>query len=479
MMLSSLLGFVIKIENPAYPVAMAISGCVCGLTGSLLVFMTRRMQARESFSEALMFLVLFWLVIPVFAAIPYLALGVSTSFVAAYFEAVSAFTTTGASAIDLSEFTKFRELFASNEPANVNYSELPHTLVIFRSLLQWGGGVMVATFAVVILAALNLQGTGVHRSVLFTFRKGELFRHLASVVKVIGAIYLAVSATCFVCLLLSGTAIFEAFCLSLTSVATGGLTPSDKPLDFYVNHVGLLALCVSCLLGAFNVAVLWDVARNLNWADMRRLLINVEHRSLLVVTGLLIVIAGIYTDFHHMTTVIPEAIFFATSTGYDYHVIGVEMVPPVILIALALVGGSALSTTGGLKLIRVLLLFKHLDTDMDRLTHPSRVVPVIFNSQPLPDKAFLSLWMYFFGYTLVFAAGIMALAMTGMEFPVAVAGSAASVSNMGPLLPATLPNYGYGAYTSSQMAISCALMLIGRVEVLAAFAFLSPRLWSS
>lgn len=457
MIISSLLGF--ALGEPDAAIATAISGAICGLVGFLLSFITRGMQARESFSEALMFLVLFWLVIPLFAAIPYLALGVADSYVAAYFEAVSAFTTTGASALE--------------------HDVIPRTLHVFRSLLQWGGGVIVATFAVVILAALNLQGTGVHRSILFTFRKGELFQHLANVVKVIATIYLAISTICFVFLLLSGTAIFEAFCLSMTAVATGGLTPSGEPLDFYVGNIGLIALCVSCLLGAFNVAVVWDVIRNLTWADFKRLFLNVEHRALFVVVGVLIITAGFYTDFRHMATVMPEAIFFATSAGYDQNVIGVEMVPPVILISLALVGGSALSTTGGLKLIRVLLLFKHLDTDMDRLTHPSRVVPVIFRAQPLPDQAFLSIWMYFFGYTLVFGAGIMALAMTGMEFPVAVAGSAASVSNMGPLLPATLPNYDYGSFTMAQMAISSMLMLIGRVEVLAAFAFLSPRLWTS
>lgn len=457
MVLASLIGLAMGEQVPV--VSMAAGAIACALIGCIMVFTTRGMHAKESFSEALMFLVLFWAVIPLFAAIPYMATGVTETAISAYFEAVSALTTTGASALDP--------------------DEIPRTIHIFRSLLQWSGGVLVATFAVVILAALNLQGTGVHRSVLFTFRKGELFKHLSGVVKVIGSIYLVVSAFCFVFLLLSGTPIFEALCLSLTSVSTGGLTPRGEPLDFYVKGFGVFALCLSCLLGAFNVAVLWDFVRNMTWRDFRRFFNNVEHRALFAIIGFLIVLACFYTDFHHVTTVIPEAVYFATSTGYDQHVIGVEMLPPVILISLALIGGSALSTTGGLKLIRILLLFRHLDTDLDRLTHPSRVVPVVFRSQSLPDNAFLSLWMYFFGYTLVFALGIMAMAATGMEFPTAVASSAASVSNFGPLLTATQPPYGYEAFTSTQMTISAVLMLIGRVEVLAIFAFLSPRLWVS
>ncbi len=457
MVLSALLGM--ALGETAAPLSLATGAIGCALIGCIMVLTTRGMRAKESFSEALMFLVVFWLVIPVFAAIPYVSTGVSSTAISAYFEAVSAFTTTGASALDP--------------------SEIPRTIHVFRSLLQWSGGVVVATFAVVILAALNLQGTGVHRSVLFTFRKGELFAHLASVFKVVGAIYLTISMVCFVFLIMSGTGIFEAFCLALTSVATGGLTPRGEPLDFYVRGIGLFALCISCLLGAFNVAVLWDIVRNMTWRDFRRFFTNVEHRTLFGIIAFLIVLACIYTDFHHVTTVIPEAVFFATSTGFDQHVIGVEMLPPVILIALALIGGSALSTTGGLKLIRVLLLFRHLDTDMSRLTHPSRVVPVVFRAQSLPDNAFLSLWMYFFGYTLVFAGGIMALAATGMDFPFAVASSAASVSNMGPLLAATQAPFGFESFTETQMVISSSLMLIGRVEVLAIFAFMSPRLWVS
>ena len=110
------------------------------------------------------------------------------------------------------------------------------------------------------------------------------------------------------------------------------------------------------------------------------------------------------------------------------------MIPPVILIALALVGGSALSTAGGVKLIRILLLFRHFETDLLRLTHPSRTVPVVFRGQVIPDEAFLSIWMYFFGYTFVFGMGILSLSAVGLDFETAVTASAASLSNMGPLL---------------------------------------------
>ncbi len=459
MVLTAMLGLALRETDLA--ISFGASTIGASMLGALLVFSTRQMPARESFSEALILLVLFWLIMPALIAIPFLFSGVASTNIQAYFEAVSSLTTTGASTLDP--------------------DVIPKTIHVWRSLCQWLGGVVVATFAVVILAALNLKGTGVHRSMLFTFRKGELFQHLASVVSVIAGIYFVISFFCFCGLIMGGTPVFDAFCLSMTSVSTGGFTPRSDGLEAYVGGIGLFALCLSCLLGAFNVSIIWDVFRNRSLTDIKRLFADVEHRALWVIIGILIVsgflIGGYYGDLRHVLTLVPEAIFFATSTGYEHQVLGVDMVSPVVLISLALIGGSALSTTGGLKLIRVLLLFKHLDTDMDRLTHPSRVVPVMFKKQRLPDSAFLSIWMYFFGYTLVFAGGILALSASGMDFPMSVTASAASVANMGPLLEATLPAYSYSGFTNFQLIISTLLMLIGRIEVLAALAILSPTLW--
>ena len=232
-----------------------------------------------------------------------------------------------------------------------------------------------------------------------------------------------------------------------------------------------------CLLGACNITVLWEVIRSRQIKILSLFVRDVEHRALgvlvIVVTGLGLVFTGV----QQFGTVLVEAIFFVSSAGFDYHVIGLEISPQGLLIALALIGGSALSTAGGVKLIRILLLFRHVETDLGRLTHPSRLIPVKFRGQVLPDEAFLSVWMYFFGYTMVFAAGILAFSIVGLNFDMAVAACAASLANIGPLLDMTLPPYSFDAFTDLQLFVSSVLMIMGRVEVLAAFAALSPGLW--
>ena len=431
-------------------ITFAILAILVGILGALLILLTHNTPSRETNADALLFLILFWLIMPLVTMMPFIMTGEAETFVQGYFESVSAITTTGASTLSA--------------------NGLSRTLLFWRSLLQWFGGLSAATFAVVILAALNLSGTGIHRSMLFTLKKGELFQRLIGIGRVIAILYFSLSALCFIGLALTGTPLFEALCLSLTSISTGGLTPRDGPLAAYVGPIGSLVLAVFCMAGAFSIAVVWDFVRTPGTRGVKPLYNNVEHRGLFVIIGLLIVLGIIFALPEEIATVLPEAIYFATSTGYDYHVIGIDMIPATPLIAIALIGGAALSTAGGVKIIRLLLLFRHLGTYLGRLSHPSRTIPVSFRGNVVPDRAFLSIWMYFLGFTLAFSAGIVLFGVSGIEFETAVAASAASIANMGPLLDTVMTGTSFADFKDSQLLLAASLMLVGRIEVLAAFA---------
>ncbi len=434
-----------------------ILAVITGIIGLIIAFIGQNAPTHETMRDALVFLVFFWLLVPLIASLPYLSLPEIHSFSLAYFEAASATTTTGASILN---------------PDNV-----PKTFLLWRSLLQWSGGVLVATFAVVILAALNLTGIGEHRSSLFTLRKGEIFSRLLSIGSLVALIYGLIAFVCFFFLVISGTAVFDALCLALSAISTGGLTPKNGVLADYVSGVGGLILAVTCLLGAANISVLWDVLRRRNLVTLREVFLNIEHRGMFAIVSILIIAGFLSTGASHLYTVFVEATYMASSTGFDYHVIGIDMVPSALLIAMVLIGGSALSTAGGLKIIRMLLLFRHLRTDLDRMSHPSRVMPVKFQGRTIDDKAFLSIWMYFFGYTLVFALGIIALGASGLEFTQAVSAGASALSNTGPLLAATNPEISYGDMNTLSISILTVIMLLGRIEILAVFAVVAPSFW--
>jgi len=440
-------------------VSLAAITFTIGLLGVVFIFTTHNTPARETNADALLFLLLFWIIVPAISAIPYLVLGAVNDPVSAYFEATSAFTTTGASAL--------------------NADDLPRSLLLWRSLIQWFGGVSVATFAVVILAALNLSGTGIHRSMLFTLKKGELFERLIAIGRVVAGIYVFFVGLCFILMVVSGTDAFSAICLSLSGVSTGGLMPKSGALASYINPVSASFLAIFCLIGALNISVIWDLLRLRKWRNLFSLIRTPEHRGLFVIVMFLSLFGLFSVGFNHAFTIIVESIYFVSTSGFDYNVIGLDMIPPVLLIATALIGGSALSTAGGVKMIRLLLLFRHLGTDLGRLSHPSRIVPVTFKKNLIPDRAFLSIWMYFFGYTLFFGLGILALGATGLAFEDSVTTSAASISNMGPLLPTTLPESGltYADFTAPQKIVSTIFMLVGRVEVLAVLILFTPSFW--
>ena len=438
---------------------MASLGIPVGVFGLLFVMLSSGSDTLESKAEIIVFLVLFWITVPIILSLPFRVLGASPTLLSAYFESVSAFTTTGATRL---------------VPDN-----LSRVLLFWRSLLQWAGGVSVATFAIVVLAAVNQTGTGVHRSILFTIKKGELFSRLLAIGRLVACIYLSISAIGFTLMALGGAPSFEALCLSLSGVSTGGLTPRAGPLQVYIPPFAALVLAIICVLGAMNIAIIWDFLRRRKFRDMLRLAASAEHRALFTLIGVLTIIALIFSDVSHLFDAILDSAFFASSTGFQYQVISLDMIPPAILITVALVGGCALSTAGGVKLIRMLLLFRHLSTELSRLSHPSRIVPVKFRSQTIPDAAFLSIWMYFFAYTLAFGVGISLMGVVGLPLDDAIASTAAGLSNVGPLLDLTLPESGltYADFTDGQMIIYIFMMILGRIEVLAAIALFMPNFW--
>lgn len=438
---------------------MIIAATSAFVIGAVLILMTVETPSRETNSDALAFLLLFWILMPIIAAIPFWLGDLEPGLTRGYFHAVSAITTTGANAYVT--------------------DSLSPTLIFWQSLLQFCGGVSVATFAVVILAALNLTGTGVHRSNLFTLQKGDLFPRLLGIGRVIMGIYLFIASVCFIFMTLSGAPVFDALCLSLTGVSTGGMAPRSDDLSVYIPRFAAFVLAVSCAFGAMNISVIWDVLRMRNWRNVRRLVLNIEHRTLFSIALVIAILGLFYVGVQNLFSLLLEAIFFVSSAGFIYDSISLELMPSVVLIAIALIGGSALSTAGGLKVIRIILLFKHLGTDISRMSHPSRVLPVRFKGRTIPDQAFLSIWMYFFGYTLAFGAGIVALGAVGLGFSDAATVSASALGNIGPLLPATLPVSGltWPEMTSLQMLISAVLMLIGRVEVLAVLVLMTPSFW--
>ena len=298
---------------------------------------------------------------PILSALPYAIYFPNLSAASVIFEGVGAITTSGASA-----FTA---------------SELPKILHIWRSLVQFIGGVATTSLAIVILASLNLTGIGIHKSILFTKEQDNILNRILWVSKDVFFIYLFIALLSAITLMLAGLVPYEALCLGLSGISTGGLSPIDQPLDTRMAPFGAFLFGLATLFGAMSFVVLHNNLRRRDRRSFISIFYQVENRALYVMIIILSVLGIYYIGFESVISLLIEALFFVSTAGFNYTLIGLEMIPPIILVTLTLIGGAALSTAGGVKIIRILLLFRQLQTDLYRLTHPSRVYPVKFQGQ--------------------------------------------------------------------------------------------------
>jgi len=131
-------------------------------------------------------------------------------------------------------------------------------------------------------------------------------------------------------MVITGTDAFTAICLSLTALSTGGLAPETGPLAGYVGRVSALILGIFCVIGAMNISVIWDLLRLRRLRNVMSMFKNVEHRGLIVMAALLSLFGLFYVGFNHAFTLVVESLYFVSTAGFDYNVIGIEMLPPVI-----------------------------------------------------------------------------------------------------------------------------------------------------
>ncbi|WP_022697812.1 TrkH family potassium uptake protein [Euryhalocaulis caribicus] len=427
-----------------------------GISGFLL---GRNLQTNTGPREGVAMLLLGWTIAPAIAAFGFLGQGAIIHFDDAFFEAMSAATTTGASLIDP--------------------DTAPRSIILWRGLLEWGGGYLSILMILVILVALNLTGPGVHRSTLFTLDKEGLFKRFSHITRVAGVIYGIVTLVTFIGLAVSGSTLFDAVCLALSAPATGGGAPRGAALPDYVSGAGLMVLGLALFAGSLNYALLWEAYRD---NVMRRdILRDPETRALsggILLIFVLLVFMSSGLSFGRLSIAFHDAAALISTSGRFADLEAMRALPPTLLMAAVLIGGSALSTAGGVKIIRVLLLVRHARAELRKLSHPSSIQLVHFRDRVVPDRTFVSLWIYFLGYTAVLGVLIVGIATMGEPLDIALPAAVATLSNAGPLLYATAAeNADFNQFTRGARAVMSAGMALGRMEVLAALAALAPGLW--
>ncbi|TVQ73007.1 MAG: potassium transporter [Chromatiaceae bacterium] len=434
---------------------------VLGLLLWLPVCRSRQdLRTRDGF----LIVVLFWTVLGLSGALPLsLSQAPSVSFTDAAFESMSGLTTTGATVL-------------------VGIDDLPESIRFYRQQLQWLGGMGIIVLAVAILPMIGVGGMQLYRAETpGPVKDTKLTPRIAETAKALWYIYLSLTVACASAYWLAGMNWFDAIGHSFSTVAIGGFSTYDASIGHFDNPVISMICVVFLLIAAINFAMHFMAWRT---RSLTHYLKEPEVRWFLGIMATLITVVIItllvQQHYDHWGDAVHHGIFQAVSIGstagfttQDFE--GWPVFLPVLLLMVAFIGGCAMSTGGGIKVIRFMLLIKQGYREVIRLIHPQALVPIKVGGKPVPDRVIDAVWGFFATYIALFALMMLTLMATGLDQVTAFSAVAATITNLGPGLGAVAENYA--AISDLAKWVLMFAMLLGRLEVFTLLVLLTPAFW--
>lgn len=433
------------------------------LGGFLLWFPVRNARGELKIRDGFLVTVLFWTVLGLFGSVPfYLAELPNLSFTDALFESVSGLTTTGATIL-------------------TGIDDLPKSILFYRQLLSWLGGMGIIVLAVAIMPMLGIGGMQLYRAEIpGPVKDSKLTPRIAETAKALWMIYATLTLVCALAYWIAGMSLFDAISHSFSTVAIGGFSTHDASIGYF-DSVAIELICVFFMIvSAFNFALHFFAWRHRSvWHYLK----DPEARFfilILVSTCILSTLVLAMTSTYDWGTSLRYALFEAVSIGTTsgFGTTDFSTWPnflPFLLIVTSFIGGCAGSTGGGMKVIRILLILKQGLREIQRLIHPSAVIPVKVGGKAVNERVVSAVWGFFSAYLLIYIVLMIGLMATGLDQVTAWSAVAATLNNLGP---------GLGDVASSFASVSdpakwmlCFAMLLGRLEVFTLLVLFTPMFW--
>ncbi|WP_129782513.1 TrkH family potassium uptake protein [Peristeroidobacter soli] len=437
----------------------------CGMliVGALVWWPARKAHRELRVRDGFLVVSMFWIVLGLAGAVPLLISDrPDLDLTDAVFEAVSGFTTTGATVL-------------------VGLEELPISILYFRQQIQWLGGLGIVVLAVALLPMLGVGGMQLLKAESPRPAKDvRLTPRITETAKALWVIYVTLTVLCAACYWLAGMSPFDAIAHAFSTVSAGGHSTHDLSLGYFDNVAVEIVASLFMFLGAVNFALHFFVWRYRRPQDYFR---DPEFRAFLfLVTCLflltlgMLLVKGVYTT----DTAIRQSVFTAISaqTGTGFFTTDYSVWPgaiPVILLLATFISGSAGSTSGGMKVIRWLLIWKQGQREVQRLIHPSAEIPVRIGSKPVDWRIIDSVWGFFAAYMILFAVLMVLMMMMGADHVTAFSAIASCINNYGVGLGEVSSNF---RSISEPMKWLCVIaMLLGRLEIFPLLVIATPSFW--
>lgn len=451
-------------HEPRNILAYIESLCLILFVGSALLLFSRGGNRMFSAQEGFAATGLSWIFMSAFGALPFFLSGQIPSYVDAFFEMVSGFTTTGASIL-------------------TDVEALSRCNLFWRSFSHWLGGMGVLVFLLAVVpGARKNGGTGIYlmRAESPGPSVDKLTPHLRQTAMILYGIYILLTALCIVCLLLGGMPVFDSFCIAFGTAGTGGFAIKNSSMGGYSCFLQTVVTVFMFLFG-----VNFSLYYMLLLRKFKAVFKNEELRLYFgIAAGSIILIAinisrmynTVYESVHHAAF---QVVSIMTTTGYG--TVDFEQWPAfskAILLSLMFIGASAGSTGGGLKVSRVLLLMKSIRRTIRKALHPRRVQPVYMDGRAVSEEVCDNVNAYLAIYCVILVLSFAIISVDGFSIGTNFSAVASCFNNIGPGFELVGATQNFSIYSDLSKIILSLDMLLGRLEIFPLLLLLSPDTWS-
>ena len=438
------------------------AGIITIIFGILFFLSNLDHDKKLNLQKAFLLTALSWLSIAIFGSLPFVFSSVEFSFTNAFFESMSGITTTGSTIIS-------------------NLESMPKGILLWRALLQWLGGIGIIVMAITLMPIMNVGGMQ-----LFNISNNDSSEKILPKSKEIALrliyIYSFLTFLCAVSYKILGMSFFDSLTHSMTTIATGGFSNYNESIGFF-NSISIeISAMIFIILGSLPFITYIKFLSG----DKKIFFSDTQIKTFLKIIFISIVIITLYLTFANPSNLNLRSIFFnvisiLTGTGY----INAQFdnwggFPIIIFLGLMFIGGCAGSTTCGIKIFRIQILYSFVSNQLKKIIYPKGIFVLKYDQSPVDNKFISSIISFVYLYFVIFFIITALLSLTGLDFITSISGAATSISNVGPGLGNMIgPNGNFSSLPDISKWILTLGMILGRLELFAILVLFLPSFWKN
>lgn len=448
-------------QNTLLPLLLTILSILLFSGSCLFIFRNEKIE-RLSTRDSYLLVSLSWLLVSFFSALPFTLSGYIPSFIDAFFESMSGYTTTGASIL-------------------TNIQALPKSLLFWRSLTHWFGGMGIIVLTVAVLPLLGIGGFQLLKAEAPGPAVDKMLPRIAQTAKMLWLIYIGFTVIETILLMFGKMSLFDALTHTFGTLATGGFSPKNTSVGHYNSAYIDGVITVFMLLAGINFMLHFRLLRGKIVSVFKDIELKTYLAVFFIATGI-IAINLFINNFHSIGHSLRYASFqsasILTTTGFATTDFAKwPQLAQVVLFILMFIGGCSGSTGGGIKVVRIVSLFKQGINEMKYLLHPRGVFALKINDKPIRKDIMYAISGFVFLYFFMLIVTTLVVATSGQNIITSLTSALATVGNIGPGFGKIGPALNYAFYPAYVKVFLSFAMLVGRLEIYTIFCILTPMFW--